>query len=170
MLLNAMAQTESTRLNDLSSDLLYAVRINQPYQDFKSEIESYSVAQIDSLLVTDVQKKAFWINIYNAYTQLTLKETPQTYQNRGEFFRAKIISFNDVSLSLNQIEHGILRRHKVVWGGGYITSLFKNKATKVLMVDELDYRIHFALNCGAKSCPAISFYSENNFNRYKRLF
>jgi hypothetical protein len=28
------------------------------------------------------------------------------------------------------------------------------------MVNRLDYRIHFALNCGAQSCPAIAFYDE----------
>ena len=26
------------------------------------------------------------------------------------------------------------------------------------MVDRLDWRIHFALNCGAQSCPPIAFY------------
>ena len=26
------------------------------------------------------------------------------------------------------------------------------------MVHQLDYRIHFSLNCGAKSCPPIAFY------------
>ena len=29
----------------------------------------------------------------------------------------------------------------------------------------MDYRIHFALNCGAKSCPAISFYSAKTLDQ-----
>lgn len=29
---------------------------------------------------------------------------------------------------------------------------------RALAVEDVDYRIHFALNCGAKSCPPIAFY------------
>ncbi len=32
-------------------------------------------------------------------------------------------------------------------------------------VDTLDYRIHFALNCGAKSCPPIAFYQPLQINK-----
>jgi hypothetical protein len=37
--------------------------------------------------------------------------------------------------------------------------LFPGKLIKQLAVAKIDYRIHFALNCGAKSCPPIAFYS-----------
>ena len=29
----------------------------------------------------------------------------------------------------------------------------------------MDYRIHFALNCGAKSCPPIAFYTFEKLNK-----
>ncbi len=29
----------------------------------------------------------------------------------------------------------------------------------------MDYRIHFALNCGAKSCPPIAFYQSDKLNQ-----
>jgi len=32
------------------------------------------------------------------------------------------------------------------------------------MVDKCDGRIHFALNCGAKSCPSISVYNDDDIN------
>ncbi len=38
------------------------------------------------------------------------------------------------------------------------TSIFPGKIIKQLSVSKIDYRIHFALNCGAKSCPPIAFY------------
>ena len=34
-----------------------------------------------------------------------------------------------------------------------------------LRVNELDYRVHFALNCGANSCPPITNYSVENVNK-----
>jgi len=36
---------------------------------------------------------------------------------------------------------------------------------KKLRVAKLDYRIHFALNCGAKSCPPIAFYKPETLNK-----
>ena len=66
--------------------------------------------------------------------------------------------------SLDKIEHGILRRSKIKWSLGYFSKLFPNKTEKDLRVDKLDYRIHFALNCGAKSCPPIAFYNPENIN------
>lgn len=32
-------------------------------------------------------------------------------------------------------------------------------------VDKAGYRIHFALNCGAKSCPPIAFYKPRQMDR-----
>ena len=66
--------------------------------------------------------------------------------------------------SLDKIEHGILRRSKIKWSLGYFSKLFPKKTEKNLRVDKLDYRIHFALNCGAKSCPPIAFYNPENIN------
>lgn len=38
-----------------------------------------------------------------------------------------------------------------------------------MRVQDLDYRIHFALNCGAKSCPPIAFYEPAKINRQLAL-
>ena len=32
-------------------------------------------------------------------------------------------------------------------------------------VDEIDFRIHFALNCGAVSCPPIAFYNSDRIEQ-----
>jgi len=48
---------------------------------------------------------------------------------------------------------------------GYFKKLFPGKIEKQLRVDRLDYRLHFALNCGAKSCPPIAFYKPENINQ-----
>lgn len=43
--------------------------------------------------------------------------------------------------------------------------MFPSKFEKEHRVKELDYRIHFALNCGAKSCPPINFYKPETINQ-----
>ncbi len=45
------------------------------------------------------------------------------------------------------------------FGTWCVPCLFPGKREKSLRVDKIDYRIHFALNCGAKSCPPIASYN-----------
>ena len=56
------------------------------------------------------------------------------------------------------IEHGILRRSQWKFGLGYLGKWFVSNLEKRLRVAKLDFRIHFARNCGAESCPAIHYY------------
>jgi len=53
------------------------------------------------------------------------------------------------------IEHGILRRK-------FLQSKKACEQCHALMVDVVDPRMHFALNCGAQSCPIIRPYTSTN--------
>lgn len=79
---------------------------------------------------------AYWINAYNAFTiKLILKNYPVKSImdiNGGKAWDLKFIKLGGKTYTLNDIEHKILR------------PTFK------------DARIHFAVNCAAKSCPPIS--------------
>ena len=77
----------------------------------------------------------------------------------------KIIHFKDFSLSFDDIEHGILRRSKSKWSLGYLNKWRVEDWEKKLRVDALDFRIHFALNCGANSCPPITSYNVDQVNQ-----
>ncbi len=57
------------------------------------------------------------------------------------------------------IEHGIIRSSQVKISMGYIGKLFPSKYEKQFRLEKVDPRIHFALNCGAKSCPAVAYYT-----------
>ena len=162
---SGITQNSSTYLNDLSADLLYAIKVNQPYEEFKEALEAHSYEAISDSLQSDAQKKAFWINVYNAYTQIRLGKEPQTYSNRYRFFKKDFISIGGKELSLNDIEHRILRRQHALFGGGYFRNLFKKKFANDWQVDSLDTRIHFALNCGAASCPPIAFYEPETIDK-----
>lgn len=81
------------------------------------------------------KKMAYWINAYNAFTiKLILNNYPIksiTKLDNGKPWDRKWIKLGGKTLSLNDIENNILRPQ------------FN------------DARIHFAVNCAAKSCPPI---------------
>jgi len=114
-------------------------------------------------------KKTFWINLYNAYSNSILKKNPEKYTNRNQFFKAKQIKVAGKTLSLDEIEHDFLRRTKIKWSLGHFNKLFPSKTAKASRVNKLDYRIHFALNCGAKSCPPIAYYAPEKLDAQLEL-
>lgn len=143
----------------LSQDFMYAARTGEETSIFIQQLQQMSMNELISSVKTDNEKKAFWINLYNAYTQVALKNNPDQYKKRSRFFRKKQVAIAGHLFSLDDIEHGILRRSKIKWSLGYFNKLFPGKTEKALRVDHLDYRLHFALNCGAKSCPPIAYYN-----------
>jgi hypothetical protein len=66
--------------------------------------------------------------------------------------------------SLDDIEHGILRCNKPHPGTGRVAFLPGDPRLQFIAIS-LDPRIHFALVCGAKSCPAIQVYSAEKLER-----
>ncbi|MCB9344880.1 MAG: DUF547 domain-containing protein [Lewinellaceae bacterium] len=90
------------------------------------------------------EKMAYWINAYNAFTlQLITENYPISSilkLDGGKTWDVRRIKIGDKSYSLNNIENDILRPE------------FK------------DPRIHFAVNCAAKSCPPLwnHAYNVNN--------
>lgn len=84
---------------------------------------------------TKNEQLAFWINAYNAFTiDLIVNNFPlKSIQNldNGKPWDVKRITIGGKKYSLNNIENDIIRPE------------FK------------DARIHFAVNCAAKSCPPI---------------
>ncbi len=149
----------------LSQDYMYAAKTGESTIVFEQQLKTTSLTDLKNKLNTDDEKKAFWINLYNGYVQATLSKNPDAYKSRSAFFKSKQLQIAGLQLSLDDIEHGFLRRSKIKWSGGYLSNLFPGKTEKELRVNKLDYRLHFALNCGAKSCPPIAFYNPENLNK-----
>lgn len=107
----------------------------------RSDLNSYlnQLATIDPRSYAKDEQMAYWINLYNALTvRLIIDNLPvDSITNLGE----KLTSFgpwDDIAvkvagkeLSLNDIEHGILRP---IWQ---------------------DPRIHYAVNCASMGCPNL---------------
>ena len=113
------------------------------YRNFKSEegkLDEY-LRVLETTNVSELprnEKFAFYVNAYNAWTiKLILSAYPgiKSIKDLGNIFKSpwgkKIVRINGRVLTLDDIEHGILRAQ------------FK------------DPRVHFALNCASKSCPPL---------------
>ncbi|MBK9335100.1 MAG: DUF547 domain-containing protein [Lewinellaceae bacterium] len=93
------------------------------------------------------EKMAYWINVYNAFTiELIVHNYPVvsiTNLDGGKPWDVKRITLGGKKYSLNQIENEILRPQ------------FQ------------DARIHFAVNCAARSCPPLlnRAYTPENLTR-----
>ncbi|GAB4187637.1 MAG: hypothetical protein OHK0057_15140 [Thermoflexibacter sp.] len=149
------------RLIELSERLLLFVKTKKETQLIEKEIFNLSTDIIKDGLSDDNAKKAFWINIYNAYYQLLYT---REQKRKPKIFTAKLIPIANTHFSLDDIEHGILRKYSWKYGLGYVKNIFASSLIKKLAVETIDYRIHFALNCGAKSCPPIAFYRYEKIN------
>jgi hypothetical protein len=154
----------------LSQQLLYAVKTEGDSVDtYMQQLQAADVEVLQAQLTTDALKKAFWLNIYNTYVQWLLQKDPERYKTRSSFFSGKLVPIAGRVLSLDDIEHGILRRSRVKWSLGHIGKLFPNSFEKNFRVDVIDERIHFALNCGAKSCPPIAYYAPEKMDAQLEL-
>ena len=109
----------------------------------------------------DAARIAFWINIYNERLLERLREQPRTghlWRHRG-LFRGEAFEIGGLPYTLDVIEHGLLRRNA---RPPYSPRRLLRAGDPRLAAapSRLDPRIHFALNCGARSCPPIRRYSE----------
>ncbi len=93
---------------------------------------------------SEKEQLAFWINAYNAFTlKLILNNYPVSSildLHEGKPWENRWIHIKGKTLSLDDIEHGIIRKE------------FKEP------------RIHFGVNCASRSCPPLqrkAFTSEN---------
>jgi hypothetical protein len=116
----------------------------------RSRLQSYidALAALDPRDYNRQQQRSYWINLYNALTvKLVLDKYPVKSIRRinggllgtGPWNR-KIVTVAGTELSLNDIEHRILRP---IWR---------------------DPRIHFAVNCASLGCPNLVAYAYTDEN------
>jgi hypothetical protein len=148
----------------VSQDFLEAVKKNQDYSIILNKLGNLKFETLVQNLKLDKKKLTFWINIYNATTQFILINNPEYFQNKSDFYKHKAIIIAGIKFSLDDIEHGILRKNAHKLSLGYLKKFLTPKHIQSLMVEKVDPRIHFALNCGAKSCPPVLFFEEDKIN------
>ncbi len=156
---------DKTDYVELSAEFL---KKNMEGKEVKAEVSKIKNIPADSLhkyLKNPSAKKAFWINIYNAFILYQLKNDPTLYEDRSEFFSNSSFTVAGRKLSFDDVEHGILRRSTWKYSLGYIKNPVAPDFEAKFRLGEVDERIHFALNCGAKSCPPVAIYNAENYEK-----
>jgi len=141
------------------------IRESLEYQTFIKEAELLRSVDVKSLNVHE--RKAFFLNIYNTLTLHALAHSvtnETTVLQLKRFWQKYAYCINSLVFSLDDVEHGVLRCNQL-----HPTSkqhFFKEgDPRRDFVMEELDPRIHFALNCGAKSCPPIRVFSAENLEK-----
>ncbi|MFI5325521.1 MAG: DUF547 domain-containing protein [Candidatus Rokuibacteriota bacterium] len=110
-------------------------------------------------LIGGAARLAFWINIYNAlvFHAIVALEIRQTVWEVRGFYARVCYRIGGFVLSADDVEHGILRdnaRH-----GWLRRRHFSGRDPRLaLAMHPLDPRVHFAITCGAQSCPPVGVY------------
>ena len=141
---------------DLARRLLEDTRAGRPDTATRAALAGLDPDALTAALTDDASRIAFWLNVYNAAVRARLLAEPAAYSRRWRFFAATAITIAGRRLSPNAIEHGILRRSMFLAGFGYLRNPFASAFERRMRVVEVDPRIHFALNCGARSCPPLA--------------
>jgi hypothetical protein len=144
---------------ETAAAMLTAVRDGSDSEPFAETLASWPVETLTAALDDDLARVAFWSNVYNAATQRALRADPDRYEHRRRFFTTELVTVAGRSLSLDDIEHHLIRRGYVKWSLGYLRWPVRSDYAERLSPAEREPRVHFALNCGAESCPVIRPYS-----------
>jgi hypothetical protein len=111
------------------------------------------------VLTERADRLAFWINVYNALVlhgivQLGVRRSVARVWN---FFGRAAYRVGGLAFSVDDVEHGVLRgnRRRLI---PPLRPFGARDPRAPLAVTPLDPRIHFAINCGARSCPPVGVY------------
>ncbi len=142
----------NTYLDDNNSSGINKFNYKNVSSNDKKALKDY-LKYLSNIKVTKLNKDeqmAYWINMYNAltievildnYPVESIKDIKSGIFTPGPW-KLKLITVNNIELSLNDIEHSILRP---IWK---------------------DKRIHYAVNCASMGCPNLgkTVYSADTLN------
>ncbi|XP_070554538.1 uncharacterized protein [Ptychodera flava] len=128
------------------------------------------LVRLDMDRLSREEKLAFFINIYNALViHANVQVGPPTnLWQRYKFFNVVSYIIGGQVYSLQDMENGVLRGNRK--GLGMLSRPFGGKDPRLkVSLEKVEPLIHFALVCGAKSCPPIKTYSADDIDNQLRL-
>jgi hypothetical protein len=145
----------------LSDEILALAKAGEDTASLRRQLFFIRQAKLEKSLYADDLKKTFWINIYIAFFLIISKET----KDSNRILNIKRIKICRNLISLNDIQHGILRKSRFKIGFGYIPNPFYSTFIKSVAVDKVDYRIHFALGSITVKSISVPIYDSKEIDR-----
>lgn len=135
--------------------------------EFKEFVRAASqLVGVDLTPLSVDERKAFFINTYNVLTIhaiTTLDASVVSVLSVPDFWTIHAYCIGGLLFSLDDMEHGILRGNRPSPSSKKVC--FEPGDPRLRYIIDLDPRIHFALVCGAKSCPPVRVYVTANLER-----
>lgn len=116
----AARQRTARSLAGLSQKFLAAVKRREDPDEYRETLAELDDTTLMAPADDADAARAFWVNCYNAFVQDVLRTNPAVYEDKREFFGSARFTVAGTSLSLDDIEHGILRSSKWKYGLGYV--------------------------------------------------
>ena len=125
-----------------------------------------SLRHVNVFAMNTQRRLAFFLNTYNVLLihAVAVLGKPQNFLGRFRFYCTAAYRIGGYVYSLNDIENGVLRGNRPA-PYPFARKPFREdgrdgRARAVIAGGEP--LIHFGLNCGARSCPPIRYYNEEN--------
>jgi glutaredoxin len=141
-----------------------ALKTSMKFQNFLDLARQ--LPDIDGASVGD----AFWINLYNAmvlHATVVLGPPKDEPAARTAFFSGDSDATYAVAghvLSLDDVEHALLRRSPAGDARSFSVNDPRRQTFAPALARKFDSRIHFALNCGASSCPPVKLFRDESLD------
>ena len=119
---------------NLSERIFHHSKLGEDTSALRKELYFIRTENLEARLTTDALKNIFWGNIYNAYF-LILKS--EQIEDR-KIFKIRRVRLSRFTLSLNDIEFGILRMKKINLGFYQFSNPFYPSYIKALAVEKFD--------------------------------
>lgn len=141
----------------------------QQLEEGSCQLQCMDIIALASTM-SDNEKMVFGIHLYNimlrhAFIKVGIPVKPS---ERGSFFTGVCYNVANQILSLDDVEHGMIRantRHPYHVKAQFVG----DDPRRAWAVSKLDPRIHFTLFCGANSCPPINSYTVENLDAELQL-
>ena len=176
----AALRAEFTSLCDAHADVANpgavrydAVRATPDFERLRVSACALRQVRLDALGYKT--RLAFLINAYNLTVGLAIAAfgAPRTRAQRRTFFHDVQLCVGGDAYSLSDIEHGLLRGNRREPYRLFPPFAASDPRVRFATVripggdspggdSPVDARIHFALNCGARSCPPVSSYTSTD--------
>ncbi|KAL6076199.1 DENN (AEX3) domain containing protein, variant 2 [Balamuthia mandrillaris] len=134
-----------------------AMRASQEFRKF--EIACADLRKVDLSRLSDTERKAFFINVYNvlAIHGYVVVGFPSSSLDWRYYSRTACYDIGGLPFSLDEIQHGILRANRPFpW---FCKPLFGEEDPRLpFMIADVDSRVHFALAVHSEFSPCLRLY------------
>ncbi len=157
-LARAMLRAVSVHTNDAGRLDYAALRGSAEFADALGCAHRLVDVDVDVMHARE-KRLAFWINVFNALALhgVVALDVRRSVWRVWNFFGRVSYRVGRHVLSLDEIEHGVLRGNRrrplPPWA-----PFAGRDPRRALVITPVDPRIHFAINCGAVSCPPVGIY------------